>query len=252
MASPATKGPASLEPPGPAASHRTPRRHWRWAVIGLLALGLSAHAPILRGLARALIADDPAQSAAWVLVLHGDYRFDRAAELYHRGTASRILVINRPATRLVRLGVVPSKKEQCLRELRRRGVSPNAVTALPGDDQTPWHVAHALQAWLAEQPRTRVLVLCDRFKSGNLRFIVSRVMQTGESERVAFRGLPDQRYDETNWWRSRAGVRAFTGAAFELAYDCLHGEDAGPAGEVDLDRFERELLGRDHLELERP
>jgi hypothetical protein len=90
-----------------------------------------------------------------------------------------------------------------------------------------------------------VLVLCDRFAGRDLRFVVSQVTQPGEAQRVAFRSLPNHRYDETNWWRNRAGVRALAGAAFDLAYDALHGEDAPPVNEFDPDQYERELRGRE-------
>lgn len=221
-------------------------------MLALLCLVAATHAPILRGLARALIADEPMQSADWALVLRPDRRFDRVAELYRSGAISGVLVMDRPANRLVRLGVIPSMKEQCLRELRRRGVGSDRVSALPGSDESPWQVAHALQTWLVEHPGSRVLVLCEQFKSGDLRFVVSTVMEGRDAERVALRGLPDRRYDESNWWKSRAGVRAFGEMVFDLAYDCMHGEDMPPAGEVDLDQFERNLLHSDHLNDRRP
>ena len=207
----------------------------------LLILGLTTHAPLLRTLARAMIVDGPAPSDAWVLVLDGDYRFDRAVDLHQAGAAPGVLFVDPPATRLVRSGVVPSRKEQCLRELGRRGVSPGEVTALPGNDKTPWQIAHALEAWLVEHPTARILVLCERFAGRDLRFVVSKVMHPTLARRVAFRGLPDHRYDETNWWRNRAGVRALAGAAFDLAYDALHGEDAPTVNEFDPDKYERDL-----------
>ncbi|HVX14216.1 MAG TPA: hypothetical protein VHC22_23720 [Pirellulales bacterium] len=232
---------AQGRPAPPSAEKRTRHRRWRWGIIGLFGLVAAAHAPILRGLARALIIDDPAPSAGCVLVLDVDCRFDRAAEMYHSGTASRILVIDRPATRLVRLGVVSSVREQSLRELSRRDVSSRDVILLPGSDKTPWHIAHALQAWLLEHPTEHVLVLCRRFSGRNLRFVASNVMQPGEVQRLAFRDMPDHRYSETNWWLNRAGVRALTGALCNLVYDALHGEDTATANEFDPDEYEREL-----------
>lgn len=240
MASRLTSAPAPLAPTDAATDHRKQRRgRRRWDIVAIAVLIAVAHVPILRGLALALIADDPMPSADQVLVLRADYCFDRAAEMYHRGTISRILVMDRPANRLVRMGVVPSKKEQCLRELRRRDIGAEAVSPLPGSDEIPWQVARALRAWLAEHPGARVLVLCERFESGDLRFVGSRVMDASQAERVAFRGLPDHRFDETNWWWSRAGVRAFAGAAFNLAYDRVRGEDAHPTAEIDFSQFER-------------
>lgn len=207
----------------------------------MLAVGMAAHAPLLRMLAEAMTVDDPLPTAAWVFVLRGDYRFDRAAALYEAGGASGVLFIDPPPTRLVRCGVLSPKKEEFLREFGRRGIPRKSVIALPGNDRTPWQIAHSLESWLVENPDSQVLVLCERFTARDLRFVVWKLMQPNDARRVAFRALPDHRYDESNWWHNRAGVRALVGATCDLIYDFLRGEDAPNTSRFDPDEYEREL-----------
>lgn len=44
--------------------------------------------------------------------------------------------------------------------------------------------------------------------------------------------LPDRRYDETNWWRSRDGIKAFINSSLLLVRRCCFAEakvtDHGP------------------------
>jgi hypothetical protein len=220
-------------------------RHRRWALLagGLLVTGV-VHPLILRWLAEAVIADDRPQAADHLLVVDGERCFDRAAELYHGQVAFHLHMIARPAKRLEQLGVVPSWENQCFEQLTRRGVPRRAISAIPGtaDENNPWQAARCLRVWMEDHPGTRILLLCDRFEGGGLRFVISLVLEARELERVVFRGLPDERYDETNWWRSRMGWRAMASAVFDLTYFRLHGEDAErPYLSFDPDAYERSL-----------
>jgi hypothetical protein len=218
------------------------RRRWTVAVCSLLVV-IVFHAPLLRLAVSPLVDGDEPRAADYLFVYSGDGRFDRAAEAYRCGDATRILVLDRPATRLVRLGILRSRAEECRHELARRGVPEESVLLIPGAANTPWQTARCLEAWLRDNPRHDVRLLCDRFASGDLRYVMSRILGADERQRVAIEGLADRRYDNTNWWRSRAGWRGTGGAACELAYDRLRGEDPDPrpSQEFDPQAFERAL-----------
>jgi hypothetical protein len=198
---------------------------------------------LLRLAVSPLVADDAPRTADHLFVYSGDGRFDRAVDAYRGGNAKQILVLDRPATRLVRLGILPSRAEECRRELARRGLPDGAVSIIPGAASNPWQTARCLGAWLREHPRDDVQVLCDRFASGDLRYVMSRVLNAAERERIVLRPLADRRYDEASWWQSRAGWRAAVEAACEMAYDRLRGEAPGPGAdrEFDLEAFEQAL-----------
>jgi len=202
------------------------------------------HATILRWFARTLIVDDTRRAATDVLVLDRGHCFDRAAELYHAGLASRLHFIERPTKRLVSLGVVPSWGSQCAGELERRRVPPRAITAIPGiaDENDAWQTARCARAWLKDHPDDTVRVLCGRFSSGGIRYVMSKTLAADELDRVVFCGVPDSRYDETNWWQSRSGCREIVAAFFDQAYFRLHGEDCAVLiHPFDPDAFERGL-----------
>jgi hypothetical protein len=226
----------------PAATASQPRRRW-WAVwLCVLLVVAALHPALLRLAVRPLVADDAPRTADHLFVYSGDGRFGNAADAYRRGEAKTILVLDRPATRLVRLGILSSRADECRRELGRRGVPEDAIVLIPGAASTPWQTARCLGGWLREHPQQDVLVLCDRFASGDLRYAMSRVLGA-EPQRVILQALADRRYDEASWWRSRTGWRAAVGAACELAYDRLRGEDRdlGPDREFDLKAFEQAL-----------
>ncbi|HWB10154.1 MAG TPA: hypothetical protein VG826_13070 [Pirellulales bacterium] len=198
------------------------------------------HAPLLRLAVSPFVADDN-RAADHLFVYSGDGRFARAAEAYRNGEAKQVLVLDRPASRLVRLGIVASRADECRRELTRRGVPGDAIVLISGTADNPWQAVHCLGAWLKDHPGESVRMLCDRFASGDLRYVMSRVLGANERQRVAIQALADRRYDESNWWKSRWGWHAAMGATCELAYDRLRGEDPRPGPEFDIEAFERTL-----------
>jgi hypothetical protein len=210
----------------------------------MLLAGAALHAPLLRGLAQTLIADDGPQAAEHMLVLNCERVFDRASQAYHLGRTSKLLYIDLPAKRLGSLEIVPSWGTQCSRELQRRGVPPTAIFPIGGTAGDPWQTAHRLHEWLEARPQARVLVLCSRFASGGVQFAFSSVLETTELNRIAFWSPADPRFDESNWWRSHAGRRELAVAIFTQAYFRLHGEDVEPPPPTfDPDAYERELRG---------
>jgi len=229
----------------PATYPSRGRRRWRrWVVGGMIVAAVVFHATILRWLARTLIVDDTRRTVDDVLVLDRGDCFDRAAELYHAGLASRLHFIERPAKRLESLGVVPSWGSLCNAELKRRRVSPRAITAIPGiaDVNDTWQMARCTRAWLKDHPDDTVRVLCGRFSSGGIRYVMSKTLAVDDLDRVVFCGVPNLRYDESNWWQSRAGCREIVAALFDQAYFRLHGEDSAVLIQpFDPDAFERGL-----------
>ena len=63
-------------------------------------------------------------------------------------------------------------------------------------------------------------------------------------QHVRIHAIDDQRYDETNWWRSRSGLKKIFGAYIHLAY-ALSGQVESPPGpRFDPDRYEQQLRQR--------
>jgi hypothetical protein len=210
--------------------------------VAVLAAGLYLfRVPLLRALGGALVVDEPPQAADAVLLLDGERREERAAELYHQGVAARLLVIEGAPTRLTKLGILPSGATLARRRLGARAVPAEALSVLPSDARDRWGQARRLRDWLEEHPGARVLVLCDRFTSREVRHVFNAVLGPDLGARLHWRGLPKRRYDETDWWRDKEGVLDLFNAYAALGYVCLHGEDTVGRHDWDPDAYEATL-----------
>jgi hypothetical protein len=208
----------------------------RWCKVGvLLALAVAlwfAHSWLLSvGVARPLIADDPPADAQYLCLRGDEFGFDGEdcldqAATWRRATpAGRILLLEPWPRRIVDIGILPSFEQTARRELGQRGVADDAVVLVRGRAKDEWEEARLLQTWLQERPEASIVVLCSRFQSGQRRYVLDTVLAPADARRVAVRGLADPRYDETNWWKSRSGVKAVMFGWLRLIYAWGRGED---------------------------
>ena len=217
-------------------------------VVALLACVWMSHPVILRAVAWALIVDHEQARLDYVWIrthdipfCDGDRCYDHAARLYHEDTSRRILLMEPRASRLVEIGALPRFETVARSQLQARGVPDKAITAIDGEPATIWDEARLLDAWMNDHPNTEVLLLCDRFESRHRRQELDTVLEPGHAARVGILALPDRRHDETNWWKSRRGVKSvFRGYAL-LVYAWCQAEDV-PEREIwDPDDYERIL-----------
>jgi hypothetical protein len=201
------------------------------------------HPLVLRGCARLLVVDQPLPpSATHVLLRGGDRQFDRAAELLASGRCRGVLIQAGLPDRLAYLGILPTWTELCRRELGQRGVPDERLTVQETAGQRSWDGARALGDWLTQHPDARLIVLVDRFASGELAYILRQTLRPEHAARVALCALPDRRYDETNWWRSRTGLKAFLGSVLSGVTVRLCGEQRRPPYDPDPDVYEKRVL----------
>jgi len=205
-------------------------------LLGLFLL----RAPLLRGLADLLVTEDPAPHAAHLVLFDGDDRHHHAAELYRTGAVCQILLLERVPERLETFGILLPAAEVDRRKLQACGVPNHAIQVLPGETDDDWDRARLLQAWLHDHPDARLLLLCKRFGSRRLRYILGGV-HGGEEARVHLRALPDRDHDETNWWQHKDGLLDFFNSFMGLAHTRLAGESPAPRADWDPDTYERSL-----------
>jgi hypothetical protein len=67
------------------------------------------------------------------------------------------------------------------------------------------------------------------------------VLRPGAVGRVRILGLPSRQYDETNWWKSRIGLRALFCEYVSLLYAWCRGENVPERPVWDPDAYERLL-----------
>jgi len=201
-----------------------------------------AHPAFLRGIAWGLIADEPPSRTDYVWIRAAlDDVFDQAARLYHKDRSRRVLVIRAYPSRLVEMGALPHFEAITRLELDSRGVPDDAVTAVDGKPGTAWEEAHLLGAWMDEHPSAQVLLVCDRFESRRSRLVLDTVLRPGAAARVRILGLRRRQYDETNWWKSRLGLRALFCGYVSLLYAWCQGENVPERPVWDPDAYERLL-----------
>jgi uncharacterized SAM-binding protein YcdF (DUF218 family) len=198
------------------------------AVVAAVGLG---HAPLLRLLARPLLDRQSQDEAAWLCLqgseygVEGDATFEEPALWYHAAAGRRILLLQPWPHRVVELGVVPSFEQMARRELTRRGVPDVAIVTVEGAARDDWENARRLRAWLEQNAAAQVALVCSQFHSGQVRYVLDSVLDRQSAARVRIRAIADPDYDETNWWRSRRGVKGFMFAWLGLLYARGEGEE---------------------------
>jgi hypothetical protein len=213
-------------------------------LVVLGGLGL-AHRPLLRWAACGLIVDDHEEQTPDAIWLGGgDRRFQAAADLYRENPRCRILIARSFRDRVVQVAVLPPLEELARNQLLDRGVPSEAVVFFGDSCRDSWEGARALQGWMKENPNKRVLVLCDRFRSRQRLEVLAQVLQPQEAARIGIRGLPAYRYDETDWWRNRTGLKRFMYSWLGLLCVWMIGETAEKPIPLDPDAYERLVAGR--------
>ena len=208
------------------------RRHQKVYALALLALLVLTHPLWLALLGGLLVADDPPGNAQQVLILDGDKRYELAASMVSSGVArgGDVLVYEARDAWLVQHGVVLAPEALARRELGRRGISAERLRVLRGaaDD---WRAAlRALASYLDQAPEARVAVLTARIGSQTVSLLADHLLGPARS-RVTIVPLRDRRFDETDFWRSRMGLKSCLNATIDLVYAWLrpHAPSAPPS-----------------------
>lgn len=211
-------------------------------VVGGLVVLVLLHTPILRGLAWCLIVDEPSSAANYVLVVDGDRCFDVAAQRFREGSVEQVLVQESIPGRLARLGVLPTFEELSRRELAKRGVAADRIALVPGQPESRWEAARVLNAWLQNHPEARVAVLSSQFSSKLKSHVFDRELDHRTRTRLSIVAIRDRRFDESNWWRSKTGIKSFAGDLFSQCYAQLRGEEPKRHVQWDPEEYEEALF----------
>lgn len=177
-------------------------------LIGVLALWVFL-APYL---ATCLIIEKPLASADAIIVLSGSAvykeRTRKAAELYARGVAPRILLTNDGE----RSGWL--QKEQTnlpfveleRRELLESGVPAEAISVLPGTVAATVDEANAILAELDERPLTSLLIVTSAYHTSRSLWTFEKVLK-GRGVEIGIEHAPVGEYSPlpATWWLTPRG-----------------------------------------------
>jgi len=168
-----------------------------------------------------LNVDEPPVPADYVFVFPGDQetRPFVAAALVNKGWASAVLVpevYRDPSDEQV----TPPSHEVIARVVRFRGVPEENVTILPAASTSTFEDALALNRFLQQHPKARVLAVTSSFHTRRTRWVLARVL--GERfQRVHIVGAPCERFWPERWWTTYWGFQAVTGEYLKLLYYAL-------------------------------
>jgi hypothetical protein len=218
------------------------RRQIRFIIVFVaFAVTLST---LLRCSGSVLVSESRVKQADFAII--ADWSCDRCLSLVSGRIKSKalqgVLLFSPERQRLVLLGVIPPGEELCRERLIRDGVSPDAIHFVDGKSRSDWQAARLIGEWLDEHSGKRINVLCERFSSHRWSFIFDRTIAPSNRSRLAIEAVADPRFDETNWWRSRSGIKSYFHNIFRIGYARLHGEDSVLPTDWSPEKYESSLL----------
>jgi len=198
-------------------------RRLAWAVASFCAVLLVCYvfrAPLLTGMARAWVVNDPATNADAIVVLGGrpELRPYEAARLYQAGVAPRILYMNVKLNPAMEQGLMPSERELTRRVLLSNHVPEAAMTAVGDAVATTYDESRAVRAWLSTNNSVKsILITTDLSHTRRARWIFRKELHdTGVQ--VHIHAIQPNEYGLTNWWLHEEGLVAFQNEFIKSVY----------------------------------
>jgi uncharacterized SAM-binding protein YcdF (DUF218 family) len=114
----------------------------------------------------------------------------------------------------------PSERGLTERILLHEGVALAQIITLPHDVLTTADEAEALAEFLEAHPAATVTVLTSRYHTRRAKLIFGRAVGERASQ-LSFLGTPSDYFDESNWWRTEEGTRAYVLEYAKLAYNLV-------------------------------
>lgn len=233
-APPAVSKPSTLNPqPGtlptpisnlPSSAEGHPRK-WRrrllWFLAGccLLVALYFFRAPLLIGLAKAWIVDDPPTRADAIVLLGGgmETRPFAAARLYREGHAPKILVMKNRSGPIAALGLTAPEAEIARQVLVKQGV-PEADIVFTDDDVTnTYEESIAVRNWVGTNHVKTMIITTDPFHTRRVRWLFRKQLKH-TAVRVLVRAVPVREYTTEDWWRHEQGIVAFQNEVLKFGY----------------------------------
>jgi len=193
------------------------------AVLLLLALlaGVAwlGRAPLLRGVARAWVVNDPPAKADVIVVMGGGLstRPFAAARLFHQGLAPKILLTNPQSAPSVPPGLIPADADVGRTILLNEAVPAADIFVTADRVSSTYEEALAVRAWAATNGVKRILIPTDIFHTRRVRWVFGKALRSTGIQ-VQVQAVPVREYAQTNWWQHEQGIVAFQNELLKYAY----------------------------------
>jgi len=185
----------------------------------LTATGYVFRAPLLRGVARVWVVNDPLSRADVIVVLGGgmETRPFEAARLYHLGLAPKILLTATRPMAAEQLGVNPPGTEIARRILMKKDVPDSAIVVAPGFVNSTYDEAMAVRNWAKANNIKRLIVATDVFHTRRAVWLFRKELKPLGIQ-VDIDAVPVREYTLTGWWTNDLGVVAFQNELLKYGY----------------------------------
>jgi hypothetical protein len=205
------------------------RRQFRILALIVL-LGVVAGVPAVRGVmlravGRALVVDEPVESADIIVVSEwaGGAGAIDAADLVRGGIAARVAVLPAPPKpaeqELTRRGVpFVDENAHLLQLLRALGVE--NVELIPDPAAGTEAEGRVLLSWSGQRGFRSILVMSSPDHSRRVRRVLRRSMR-GHSTKVIVRSARYSAFDPDRWWTTRDGIRTGIVELQKLSLDLI-------------------------------
>ncbi len=174
-----------------------------------IGLGYSYRTVLLKEVGAFLVVTDKLERADIVFLLNGDLhtRPFRAAELYLKGLAPKIVIAREESSPAMDLGVYPNRTDVSIEIMRRLGVPASDIVQLekPGGVGSTMDEARLLAEYARGNSIKRVIVTTSAMHTRRARWAVMRAM-AGMDVQVKMAAVPNLRFDSGNWWRHEEGL----------------------------------------------
>ena len=190
------------------------------AVFGVLALsGYFFRAPLLTGLARAWVVNDPVTKADAIVILGGglENRPLAAAALFHKGVAPMVLYMNVLPGPAEESGVVLSEQEQTRRILLSKNVPASALLAIGTNVACTFDESRAVRAWATQTGAASIVVATDSFHTRRARWIFRHELRD-TPVKIYIVAVEPVRYKLDNWWQHEDGLIFFQNELIKSIY----------------------------------
>jgi len=211
--------PNALADTGRKAAGR-PRRCWRVVAFVLLASLASLMSapywapPILQRYALSFRVNDPEPADAVCILLGGFHvRPMRAAELYLRGYAPRILIVDYPDD--IFYGSMES--QLALIVARRCGVPDKDLIRVPAPVTSTAEEARIYRDYAEKHGLKSMIVVTTAFHTRRARWIFDRVF-AGSGIRLSYAAAYDPHVNERNWYTSDEGLVTYFSETLKTLY----------------------------------
>ena len=169
-------------------------------------------APILTGMAKILIVEDPLSNADIIYLLTGDVtsRPFHAVELYRENYANKIVIPQHEINPAEKLGIYPNPTEAAVKVLLQKGVNKSDIVVIDFNNgvTSTTDEAIVLRRYVNKTKIKNVIIVTSAFHSYRARYIFKKVLKETPVN-IIMSPASHLKFDETNWWKFEEGLIYF-------------------------------------------